>query len=185
LPTISRLHAIAQIVAKGSSVAIFAFGTALFASATLLSISVALSVLCLLLACGVLGRVIAMWIVAKISRENRPVLHKLVKSEQEAGEYFHAIAELDLQLEIQGHVIIDGRCIRSRSPWLAAPTYFGLLAKPFDAIAVAEKGTMRATTGVLPPYPTKEFTTPATPVDGGTLDRTKTFDTLDNRAASA
>lgn len=141
---ISRWHAAAQVLAKASSVAVFAFGTALFASASLMSISVALSVLCLLLPCGVMGRVLAMWIVAQISRENRPVLHKLVKSEREAGEYFHAIAELDLQLEIRGHVILGGRCIRSRSPWFSPATYVGLLAKPFDAIGAAEKMTMRA-----------------------------------------
>jgi hypothetical protein len=35
-------------------------------------------------------------------------------------EHFHVIAQLDLQLEIQGHVVLDGRCIRSRSLWLSA-----------------------------------------------------------------
>ncbi|KAH0593773.1 hypothetical protein MHUMG1_08524 [Metarhizium humberi] len=136
---ISRLHAIAQVLSKGASVAVFAFGTALFASATLMSISVALMVLCILLACGVAGRVIAMWIVAQISRENKPILHKLVKSETEAGEFIHAICELDLQLEIHGHVIMSGWCIKSRSVFLSAATYIGLMAKPFNAIQLAEK----------------------------------------------
>ncbi|KAH7156356.1 hypothetical protein EDB81DRAFT_840495 [Dactylonectria macrodidyma] len=79
---ISRMHGIAQIVSNASSVAVFAFGTALFASVTLVSIFIALM--------------------------NKPTLHKLVKSENEAGEYIHAIAKLDLQLEIQGHVIMNG-----------------------------------------------------------------------------
>lgn len=139
---ISRLHAIAQIVSKASSVAVFAFGTALFASATLMSISIALMVLCLLLMCGVGGRVIAMWIVSQIGRESKPILHKLVKSEAEAGEYIHAIAELDLQLEICGHVIMNGWCIKSRNVLFSPATYIGLLAKPFDAIALAEKSTL-------------------------------------------
>ncbi|KAJ4318735.1 hypothetical protein N0V84_006728 [Fusarium piperis] len=141
---ISRMHAIAQIISKASSVAVYAFGTALFASASLMSISIALMVLCLLLPAGVAGRVIAMWIVSQIGRENKPILHKLVKSEREAGEYFHAIAELDLQLEIGGHVIMSGWCIRSRNVLFSAATYIGLLAKPFDAIALAEKA-MRGT----------------------------------------
>ncbi|EEU48960.1 uncharacterized protein NECHADRAFT_75641 [Fusarium vanettenii 77-13-4] len=141
---ISRMHAIAQIISKASSVAVYAFGTALFASASLMSISIALMVLCLLLPAGVAGRVIAMWIVSQIGRENKPILHKLVKSENEAGEYIHAIAELDLQLEIHGHVIMSGWCIRSRNRLFSPATYIGLLAKPFDAIALAEKA-MRGT----------------------------------------
>ncbi|KAM6532465.1 hypothetical protein FSOLCH5_001888 [Fusarium solani] len=141
---ISRMHAIAQIISKASSVAVYAFGTALFASASLMSISIALMVLCLLLPAGVAGRVIAMWIVSQIGRENKPILHKLVKSENEAGEYIHAIAELDLQLEIRGHIIMSGWCIRSRNRLFSPATYIGLLAKPFDAIALAEKA-MRGT----------------------------------------
>jgi hypothetical protein len=138
---ISRVHAIAQVLSKGASVAVFAFGTALFASATLMSISIALMVLCILLTCGVAGRVLAMWIVAQISRENKPILHKLVKSESEAGEYVHAIAELDLQIEMQGHVIINGWCVKSRSMLFSPETYIGLLAKPYNAIKLAERRT--------------------------------------------
>ncbi|KAM6537939.1 hypothetical protein FALCPG4_003835 [Fusarium falciforme] len=141
---ISRMHAIAQIISKASSVAVYAFGTALFASASLMSISIALMVLCLLLPAGVAGRVIAMWIVSQIDRENKPILHKLVKSENEAGKYIHAIAELDLQLEIRGHIFMSGWCIRSHNRLFSLATYIGLLAKPFDAIALAEKA-MRGT----------------------------------------
>lgn len=141
---ISRLHATAQVISKAASVAVFAFGTALFASATLMSISIALMVLCVLIPCGVAGRVMAMWIVAQVSRENKPVLHKLVKSETEAGEYIHAIAEKDLQLEIMGHVILHGWCVKSRNVLFSAATYIGLLARPFDAIAVAKSSTLAA-----------------------------------------
>lgn len=141
---ISRVHAVAQVLSKGASVAVFAFGTALFASATLMSISIALMVLSILLTCGVAGRVLAMWIVAQISRENKPILHKLVKSESEAGEFIHAIAELDLQIEMQGHVIINGYCVKSRSMLFSPETYIGLLAKPYNAVKLAEQSTRGA-----------------------------------------
>lgn len=159
---ISRPHAIAQILAKAASVAVFAFGTALFASSTLMSISVALMVLCLLLSCGVAGRVISMWIVATISRETKPILHKLVKSEKEVGEYVDAIAKLNLQLEIDGHIILAGHCVHSRSPLFSAATYIGLLAKPYNVIPQAEKSTLRApamaiTSRVMSPEPANSF----------------------------
>jgi hypothetical protein len=178
---ISRLHAVAQVLSKGASVAVFAFGTALFASATLMSISIALMVLCILLACGVAGRVIAMWIVAQISRENKPILHKLVKSEREAGEHLHAIAELDLQLEIHGHVIISGWCIKSRSVFLSPATYIGLLARPFNAIKLAER-SMRGTTSshvVVPgPLASREYQPLTTALPGGEalVNRTKSVE---------
>ncbi|ROW14965.1 hypothetical protein VPNG_03441 [Cytospora leucostoma] len=138
---ISTLHAIAQILSKGASVAVFAFGTALFASATMLSISVALMVLCLLLPSGVAGRVVAMWIVSQVSRQNKPILHKMVKSKAEAAKYFHAIAKQDIQMEAMGHVILDGYIVKSRSKWFSAATYIGLLATPYDVIALAEKSS--------------------------------------------
>lgn len=179
---ISRLHAVAQVLSKAASVAVFAFGTALFASATLMSISIALMVLCILLPCGVAGRVIAMWIVAQISRQNKPILHKLVKSESEAGEYIHAICDLDgLQLEIHGHVIIDGYCIKSRSVFFSPATYIGLLAKPFDVIKLAEKA-MRGSV-VSQDVPGTRITghgysslTAAVPLEGMASDGSKSVD---------
>ncbi|KAK7421206.1 hypothetical protein QQX98_002336 [Neonectria punicea] len=107
-----------------------------------MSISVALMVLCILLTCSVGGRVISMWVVAQISKQNKPVLHKLVKSQYEAGEFVHAICELPLQIEIHGNVIAHGRCVKSRNRWLSAPTYIGLLAKPYDLISLAQKSTI-------------------------------------------
>ncbi|KAK8127040.1 uncharacterized protein PG998_002799 [Apiospora kogelbergensis] len=82
---ISPVHAAAQVVAKTGSVAVYSFGTALFASSTLMSISIALMVLCLVLFAGVAGRVIAMWIVSSMSQQNKPILHKTVRSEEEAA----------------------------------------------------------------------------------------------------
>ncbi|KAK8096075.1 hypothetical protein PG999_014097 [Apiospora kogelbergensis] len=138
---ISPVHAAAQVLAKTGSVAVYAFGTALFASATIMSISIALMVLCLVLPAGVAGRVIAMWIVSSMSQQNKPILHKMVRSEEEAGRYFHAIAELDLQLEIKGHVIVNGSIVTSRHSWFTPATYIGLLAKPFDVVSLATKTT--------------------------------------------
>ncbi|KAI0968732.1 hypothetical protein F4678DRAFT_481914 [Xylaria arbuscula] len=142
---ISTIHAIAQVVAKLSSVAVFAFGTALFASATLVSISIALMVLAVILAAGVGGRVLAMWIVAAMSSRNRPIIHKMVRSEEDAAKYVQALAEQDVQMEINGHVIVNGSVVTSRHPWFTPATYIGLLAKPFDVLALAEKNSWGST----------------------------------------
>lgn len=42
-------------------------------------------VLCVLLPCCVAGRVVALWIVAHVSQYNKPVLHKMVKTPEDAG----------------------------------------------------------------------------------------------------
>ncbi|KAI0520940.1 hypothetical protein F5B22DRAFT_598928 [Xylaria bambusicola] len=148
---ISTVHAIAQVVAKLSSVAVFAFGTALFASATLVSISIALMVLSVILAAGVGGRVLAMWVVATISSQNRPIIHKMVRSEEEAARYFQALAEIDVQMEISGHVIVNGTIVKSRHVWFSPETYIGLLAKPFDVVSMAEKNSRGSATSAYHP----------------------------------
>lgn len=122
---ISSVHAAAQVVAKTGSVAVYAFGTALFASSTLMSISITLMVLCPVLFAGVAGRVIAMWIVSSMSQRNKPILHKTVRSEEEAGRYFYAIAELDLQLEIKGQVIVMGASSRRGTVGSPRPPILG------------------------------------------------------------
>ncbi|KAI1299879.1 hypothetical protein F5Y03DRAFT_408597 [Xylaria venustula] len=156
---ISAVHAIAQVVAKLSSVAVFAFGTALFASATLVSISIALMVLAVILAAGVGGRVLAMWVVATISSHNKSIIHKMVRSEIEAARYFQAPAEIDVQMEINGHVIVNGSIVKSRHVLVSPETYIGLLAKPFDAVAMAEKNTRGSTLSGYQPV-AQNFTSP-------------------------
>ncbi|ETS82470.1 hypothetical protein PFICI_04346 [Pestalotiopsis fici W106-1] len=137
---ISSMHAAAQVIAKCSNVAVFAFGTALFASATLLSISSALMVLCLILPAGVAGRVIATWIVSAMSRQNKPILHKTVRSENDAAEYFEELSKLpNIQMEIDGHVIVNGTVVTSRHKLFTPATYIGLLAKPFDVLALNDE----------------------------------------------
>ncbi|KAJ8108579.1 hypothetical protein ONZ43_g6382 [Nemania bipapillata] len=136
---IDAIHSIGQVVAKLSSVAVFAFGTALFASATLLSISVALMVLSVVLSAGVGGRVLALWVVATMSRHGKPIVHKMVQNEEEAARYFEALARGDIQMEVDGHVIYKGVVVTSRHKLFIPSTYIGLLAKPFDLTSLAAK----------------------------------------------
>jgi len=135
---ISSFHAFLQVISRLCSVAVFAFGTALFASATLMSITAALMLLCLVLPMGMMGRVVAMWIAAEMNKHNKSILHTVVKSKKEAGEHIEAILDLSgLQIETMGHIILDGNCITKRSPLFSAATYIGLLAKPYDLVRVA------------------------------------------------
>jgi hypothetical protein len=93
---ITKPHAIMKTISRGCGVAVYAFGTALFASATMMSITVALMNLSLLIAGGVLGRIVVMWIASEVNRNAKPILHAVVTDANQANEYFHAIAELPL-----------------------------------------------------------------------------------------
>ncbi|KAF2476683.1 uncharacterized protein BDR25DRAFT_339610 [Lindgomyces ingoldianus] len=147
---ISKLHAFFQVLSRGCSVVAFAFGTALFASATLMSISAALMLLALVLPMGVTGRVVAMWIAAEMNRHNKSILHTVVKTKKEAGEHIEEIIELPgLQIETMGHIILDGNCIVKRSPIFSAATYIGLLAKPYNLVARAVRNQRANSFGYL------------------------------------
>lgn len=133
-------HPFLQILSRAFSVGIFAFGTVLFASATLMSIGDALILLCLVLPIGVVSRVVAMWVTAEMDKHNKSIIHTVVKDEVEAGEHMEAIINIDgLQVETMGHVILNGYCIDQRSAIFSAATYIGLLAKPYDVVTVAIK----------------------------------------------
>ncbi|RSL41585.1 hypothetical protein CEP53_012671 [Fusarium sp. AF-6] len=67
------MHTIAQIIAEPSSVALYPIWSRAVASLSLMSIIIAPMVLCLLLTAGVAERMIAMWIVSQIGRENKPI----------------------------------------------------------------------------------------------------------------
>lgn len=137
---ISVWQSIAQIISKASTVAVFAFGTALFASSTLLSISAALMLLSLVMSAGVMGRVVAMWIASEIVRNNRPILHSVVKDREEAAQYIEEILEMDgLLIELKGHVIMNRCCLFRKHPWFSWSTYIGLLAKPFPIVDIARR----------------------------------------------
>ena len=135
IDSVENFHAASRIISKASSVAVFAFGTALFASASLLSVSVSLMVLSLVLSAGVWGRVTAMWIAHQMNKVAEPILHAVVRTRSEAVEYMEEILKIKpLVVEVQGHVIINGRVICRRNPWLCLSRYIGLLASPFDVV---------------------------------------------------
>lgn len=135
---VSAVHACFRVISKGSSVAVFAYGTALFASASLVSVTVTVMVLGLVLVAGVFGRVTAMWIAAEMNKVSDPILHTVVQNRSEAAKHVQEILNLpDLIVEIGGHVIVNGRAIRRRNPWLSLSRYIGLLAPPFDVTKLA------------------------------------------------
>lgn len=134
---ISAWHGSLQLLSRMISIVVFGFGTALFASATLMSISAALMLLALVLPMAFAGRVVAMWIAAEMNKYNKSILHTVVKTKKEAGEYMEEIFDVSgLQIETMGHIILDGICFKRRSPFLSAATYIGLLAKPYTDPAV-------------------------------------------------
>lgn len=138
LEGVSTSHAALRVVSKAISVGVFAAGTATFASATLITISVALTILCLILGAGVFGRVVAMW-MASTMMESKPIIHRVVRDEREAEDYISSIlASQGLVLEILGHVVINGRCVARFNPWLSPASWFGVLAPPFDITSVAQ-----------------------------------------------
>lgn len=132
-------HATLRVVSKAISVGVFAAGTAAFASATMITISVALTVLCLVLGAGVFGRVVAMWMASEMMVVN-PVLHAVVKTRAEASDYISNILAINgLSVELMGHVIVNGRCIGRYSEWMRSARFFGVLSPAFNLSQLAQK----------------------------------------------
>lgn len=137
---VSPSHALIRIFSKAGSVAVFAFGTTLFASATPMSVSITLMVLSLVLSSGVFGRVVAMWIAAEMNRYNEPVLHAVVQTRADAADHVQWLLALPgLVIEMHGHVICNGRSVHRRNEWLSRSKYIGLLAPPFDITKLASR----------------------------------------------
>ncbi|KAI9765619.1 MAG: hypothetical protein M1839_005413 [Geoglossum umbratile] len=137
LEGISHPHATFRVISKAISVGVYAAGTATFASATLITISVALTVLCLVLGAGVFGRVVAMWMASEMMKTD-PVLHRVVKTRDEAADYIESILAIPgLTCEVMGHVIVNGRCIKRYNKWFRMATFFGVLAPPYDISKLA------------------------------------------------
>ena len=137
LEGITTPHAVLRVISKAISVGVFAAGTATFASATLITISVALTVLCLVLGAGVFGRVVAMWMVSEMMKTD-PVLHRVATDRAEAAEYMRAIlSKPGLTCELMGHIIVNGRCVKRYNKWLQWSSLFGILAPPFDLTSLA------------------------------------------------
>lgn len=132
LEGVSGSHAILRVVSKATSVGVYAAGTAMFASAQMITISVALTILCLILGAGVFGRVVAMWMASEMMK-TKPVLHQVVKSRGLAAEHIDHILNIDgLIVEVMGHVIVNGRCIARYNNWLRLSNWLGILAGPYD-----------------------------------------------------
>lgn len=134
---ISTVLAALRVASKTFSVACFSAGTAIFASAQFVTIFVALTVLSLVLGAGVFGCEVAMWISSELI-QTRPVLHRVVKSRNEAADYINHIVAVDgLTIEVIGHIIVNGRCIQRYSKWLRWATCTGTLAEPYDISKLA------------------------------------------------
>lgn len=139
---ITSSHAFLQIISKESTIAVFAFGTTILASATLMSVSATLMVLSLVFSAGVLGRVAAMWIASEMNKSSSPILQAVVKNKEDAGKYVEEILQLDgLLIEIMGHVIINQNIIMRKNEWFCWARYVGLLAPPSDIIKLATRPT--------------------------------------------
>ena len=68
-----------------------------------------------------------------MNRVSVPILHKVVPNRECAAECMEEILRLpNLIVEVNGHVIINGRYIRRRNQWLCWSRYIGLLAGPYD-----------------------------------------------------
>ena len=132
LEGISAPHALLRVFSKAITIGVFVTGTAMFASTQLIYLSMAVAVLCLVLAAGVFGRVIAMWIASEMMK-TKPVLHRVVKSRGLAAEYIDRILAIDgLVVEVMGHVIVNGRCVQRYNQIFAKSSWLGLLAGPHD-----------------------------------------------------
>jgi phosphotransferase system HPr-like phosphotransfer protein len=124
-----------RLLSKSASIAVFVAGTAMFASVTLVALPVAVLVVTLVLGAGVFGRAIAGWLVQTVS-ETEPMIHVIVKDEDEANHAVSRILSLKLeheekvQVEIGGHIFVDGRRVATRSKWWVA--ICGVLANPYD-----------------------------------------------------
>ena len=145
---------ILRLISKAFSVGAFVTGTTIFASATLLSLIMAVVVLTLTLAAGLLGRAIAGWIVGRVSR-TEPMIHIISGDEQEA---YQAITEVlclksndgtPFQVEINGHIFINERRVASRTRWSRFKVaMLGVLAESYD-VTKAHQGIDTSPSGTM------------------------------------
>lgn len=144
-----------QSVSKITSIAVFIVGTACFASAQLLSIAMATFVVSCVLSAGIFGRAIASWIVAGIEKAD-PMVHFVADTDEEAHYVLARLFSLELggksgsssrrvQVELRGHIFLDGRRITSRSPW--PMRILGILASPYDLAKAVYKKPRNHDTG--------------------------------------
>ncbi|QIW94706.1 hypothetical protein AMS68_000224 [Peltaster fructicola] len=122
---VSSLHSALRVFSKLFSISIFAVGTALFASTTLVPVLGAMTAAILILIGGVFGRVTAMW-MASVILSDKPVIQRVVATDIEAEQYMDAMLRIpDCVFEIEGHVVINGRCVKRYNRymrWSSPPT---------------------------------------------------------------
>jgi hypothetical protein len=134
---VSHAHAIFRVFTKFFSIAVFAIGTALFASSTLVTILVAVITASLIICAGIFGRVTAMWMASEMMK-NEPVMHRVVRNREEAAKYMEAILRKPgIACEVLGHVLVNGRCVKKYRKKLRWSSFLGVLASPYDLSRLA------------------------------------------------
>ena len=126
-----------QLFLKLGSVTIYVFATSIFAAVSLLALPMAQMVLMLIVGAGICTRTIVGNIVYSMMQQGS-LLHIIVNSEEEANnviaEAFRHQLDADedtkFQIEVQGHVFVDAKRIKSRSVWRRR--LLGALASPHD-----------------------------------------------------
>ncbi|KAL8757771.1 MAG: hypothetical protein Q9199_001983 [Rusavskia elegans] len=158
---ISRSHATLRVFSKAITIGVYVTGTAIFASTQLLYMSVAVTVLCLVLSAGIFGRVIAMYMASEMMK-TKPVLHRVVKSRGLAAEYIDRILNIDgLAVEVMGHVILNGRCIERYNQIFRLSNWFGLLAGPYD---INRLTIVTQAKTIIPVQPIPTYIPPSPPI---------------------
>jgi hypothetical protein len=134
---VTNSHAIFRVFTKFFSIGVFAIGTALFASSTLVTILGSVITASLILCAGIFGRVTAMWMASEMMM-NKPVLHRVVRDREEAAKYMEAILRKQgIACEVLGHVLVNGRCVKKYSKKLRWSSFLGVLASPYDLSKLA------------------------------------------------
>ncbi|OWP04676.1 hypothetical protein B2J93_5695 [Marssonina coronariae] len=132
---IKTWHASLRVFSKAFSVGVYAVGTALFASAQFVSITIALMTLCMVLGTAVLGRVLSLW-MARSLMSNDPIIHKIVRDDAAASRELDMIFAIEgLQVEVLGHIVVDGYSVTRRYEWLTISKYIGVCAGPYEFYA--------------------------------------------------
>lgn len=152
----NQLRTLSRLFSKVVSIATFVTGTVLFASTLLLAAPVAVLVVTIILAVGILSRAITAWIVSGVSK-TEPLLHVIVDSTEEAQNMVASILSVDadrddeggesdkmehhrgIQVELNGHVFVNQKRVHTRTTldkwWVQL---LGILAEPFDLRRVAQ-----------------------------------------------
>jgi len=150
----AKLASFWRLLSKSVSIAVFITGTAMFASVTLVALPMAVLVLTLVLSAGVFSRAIAGWLVRRVA-EKEPMIHVIVNSEEEANHAVCCILKLksadgaDVQVEIGGHIFVNGRRVATRSRWHVA--LLGVLANPYDLLLANDAPIATSPPSTSPP----------------------------------